>query len=238
MTLEMLYSLLIDVVAVFVGLFIVFRAYKMGFLRSVVLLIGYVASIIAALYLSNIIASYLYDNFIRVAIIENINQTMTAVTEGTITAAVPLILEMLPAFLSGTVLSSLGGQENVIKILEEQTGGIVENLGIAVADFVVQPIVYSLLQAVICLLIFIFCVIIVKIIAKIFKGFYAIPILGTLNCILGGILGIVQAGVYLLLFGLLADAVVALTSNSLSWFNDGILNSTIVFKYFYQFFGT
>lgn len=229
-----IYSMAIDVIAVFIVLFSVYRAYKLGFLRSMVLLIGYVLSIFAAFYFSNLITNLLYDNVIRAQVIKSVDETILGMAEiSNIATTVPAILAMLPNFLSRAISTSLGGNEAIIAMLEEKTSGIIDNISIVVSDFIVKPIVYALLQTLLCLIIFIICVIIVKTIAKIFKGFYVIPILGTVNSLLGGVLGIIQSGVFLLLLGLVSSAVIAIIGNSCSWFNNDILNSTYIFKYFY-----
>ncbi|MFZ2537275.1 MAG: CvpA family protein [Oscillospiraceae bacterium] len=227
------YSFIIDVVTALIGFFIIYGAYRKGFIRSIILVIGYVFSIFLAIYLSKIVSVYLFDNFIRTLIIENINNTVaTNAGVASVAMVIPAILSKLPRVILNPILSSFGGENELIKLIDNQTGGILEKLGSVIADNVVAPIVLSLLEVISCLIIFILCTIIVKIIAKMFKGLYAIPIIGPINSILGGALGIVQTGIVFYLLALIISTVISLTANELPWINNQVMNSTYILRHF------
>ena len=122
----------------------------------------------------------------------------------------------------------------MLRTLEETTGGILGNLGNAIETVVVKPIVVFLLQTVLCLLIFAVCAIIVKAIAAMFRKFYELPILGPINSILGGVIGIFEAAIVLFVLALAVSVVIALTSNELKWLNTNVIESTNLFRVFYD----
>ena len=86
-----------------------------------------------------------------------------------------------------------------------------------------------------CLLIFVICVIIVKMIASLFKRFYKIPILGPVNSFLGGAVGVLKAAVLLYILAVAASFAVSVTANQLSWFNTDIISHSHIFSGFYNF---
>ncbi len=227
------YSFIIDVVTALIGFFIIYGAYRKGFIRSIILVIGYVFSIFLAIYLSKIVSVYLFDNFIRASIIENINKTVAANTGAvSVSVVVPAILAKLPPILQNPILGSFGGEGELIKLIDNQTGGILDKLGSVIADNVVAPIILSLMEVISCFIIFILCTIFVKIIAKMFKGIYAIPIIGPINSILGGLLGIIQTGIVFYLLALIVSTIISLTANELPWINNEVVNSTYIIRHF------
>lgn len=72
-------------------------------------------------------------------------------------------------------------------------------------------------------------------VASLFKGFYAIPILGPVNAVLGGIVGIFKAGIILYVLAIVGSMVISLSGDKLSWFNSGIVENSHIFKWFYNF---
>lgn len=227
------YSLIIDGITAFIGLLIIYNGYKKGFIRSVILVIGYVFSIFFAIYLSKILSVYLYDNFIRDLIIENIDKTIAANT-GQISVAgiVPVVLSKLPKIIINPIIGDSGGMNHLNQLIIDQTDGSLTKLSQAIVDNIFSPIILQLMKVILCLIIFILCTIIVKIIAKMFKGIYAIPIIGPINSILGGLLGIVQAGIAYYLIALVISIIISLTANELPWINNEVMKSTYILRHF------
>lgn len=231
-----LFSLVLDIVLLVTALLLIRRAYRNGFLRSVVLFVGLLAAIFLSIGLSRWLANVLYEQCFRSAVIEQVNEVVQS-TAGEVSIADLFedLMGALPGFFRNPVLSVFGGQEQISAQLQEQTGGVLDSLGRVVADTIVGPIAISLLQVICCLLIFLICVIIVRLAASLFKGLYAVPILGTVNSVLGAVVGVFQAAIGIYILALLAYIVVSMTGNTLSWLNREIIDNTYLFRWFYRF---
>lgn len=230
------YAILIDLIVGLVALLIVIGGWKKGFLRMAVLLVGYVASVIAAFWLSKWVAGTVYQYFIRDAIAQSIDKAVSMSSEGLPFGAVlSNVFDKLPGFVVNPILAGFGGEEALVEGLQNMTGGVLAQLGPVITDTIVEPIITSLIQMFSCLLIFIVCVIIVKTVAAAFKGFYAIPILGPVNSALGAVLGFVKAAILLWLAALVVSMLVALSADSWSWLNTQIIDRTVLFKPLYHF---
>lgn len=230
------YSVLLDVIILLIAVVIIISSYRKGFVRSIIMLAGYIASIFAAIWLSKVLSAYIFDNYMHDAIIKNIEQTISQSAKGSSFAAVlTSIFDKLPSVIVAPLLASFGGEEKIIAKLQESTGGAVSKLSSTVSDTVVAPIVTVLLQMFFCLLIFTVCVIIVKMISSLFKGFYSIPVLGPINSILGAGIGVLKAGIVIYVLAIAAYIVISLTGNHLPWLNTNIINKSILFKEFYNF---
>ena len=217
-------------------LLIVISSYKKGFLRSIVLLVGYAASVFAALGLSRWLSGAVFRQFLYHPIVDSVNKTVGATAEGIpFSEVLSNVFDKLPGFVVNPILATFGGEEKIISDLQSSTGGALSLLGKSLTDTVISPVVTLLLQMLFCLLIFIICVIIVKMIASLFKRFYKIPILGPVNSLLGGIVGILKAVVILYILAIAASFMISITANQLSWFNTDIIFHSHIFNGFYNF---
>lgn len=227
-----LYDLL---VVVFIG-FMVLRSYRFGFLRQMVLIIGYIFALIGALYLSQMIAQWCCDTFLRGFFLEKMSAIVgNGVQTGseTVTQAVEQLSGALPSFIQSMLHACFGGQEKLLLLIQEGTQGVVSELPVFLTDHVLMPVIIFAVRVIFCLMLFVLFAIIVRAIARLFKHFYAIPILGTVNSMLGGLLGFAQAAIYLYLIGMVLQFVISLTGNGLEWCNDSILLSTRILRIFY-----
>ncbi len=230
-----IYSIILDIITAVIGIGIVISAYKKGFLRSIILFVGYIASIFVAIYLSKFISSFIYTNFIRESIVNSVqNLALTNPQSVDVSIIVNQFLESLPKIFSSSLIAYFGGSQEIVNNITESTTGAVNNLGILVADTIAKPIITGLLQTISCIIVFFICIFIVKLVSKLFGGFYAVPILGTVNSVLGGIVGVAQAAIWLFVLGVIGKMIISFTANSLTYFNIDIINNTYLYNFFYH----
>lgn len=228
--------LIIDIASVFIFLIIVYKSYKLGFLRAVVQLVGYVASLFAALFLSVQIRDWLYNNIIRVKIISSVEGIAESASSSAASSIVPFFMDSLPqVFFRPLVTKSFGSEEEIISYLEKTVDSAALSLGEIIADDIIGPIVSFCMTALFFVIIFIICIVIVNLISTLFKRFYAIPILGTLNSLLGGVIGLLKAPVILVVIGAIASLICTYSANEIDWFNSGLIEQTVIFKQFVIF---
>lgn len=230
-------SVVLDFIAVAVFTALVVKGYKKGFLKTIVLATGTLASLLVAFWLSRWLADLIFANMIRGSVLQNISDTLSGLSNSTSAAgAVPAVIAALPAFILNPMLVQYGSKETMIVEIQKNVGDTLSDLGETITDTVVSPVVTMLLQMVLCLLIFIICVIIIKIIAKALGAVRRIPLVGTLNAVLGAVVGAVQGLIVLFLLGLVGNVLISLSGNALGWFNTEIIGKSFVYQFFYQFF--
>lgn len=229
-----IYSYIIDFIIVVIAFFTVIDAFKKGFLRSVVLLVGYFVAAIVTVKLSGYLATYIYDRFIYQNIVDNINSAVVAgLANMNIDEVVLASLSALPTFLSSLLKVNFGGVEGIKINLEQTKTTIEQNAGSTITDTIITQTIVPLLEVIFCILIFVILCGVVKAIASIFKNFYEIPILGPINSLLGGIMGIAQAIIMILILAVISNIVISMTDNNLSFYNNSILQNTFIFKWFF-----
>ena len=87
-----------------------------------------------------------------------------------------------------------------------------------------------------CLLIFILCAIIIRALASVFGAVRKIPVVGTLNAVLGAGVGVVFAVLVLFLLGIAGSLFIALSAGGVSWFNQEIIDQSFVYRFFFGLF--
>lgn len=227
--------MILDVILILIAFIIIVASYKRGFLRSIILIAGYVASIIVAVVFSKLLSPWIFNTFMRNGIIENIN----GIVENTVGSAnIPQVIteffETLPQFLISLIDMSFGGNDTLVANIESSTNGMIANIGTAIADVVIMPLIVMLLQSILCIVIFLICLFIVKGVSSLFKSFYEVPILGKVNAVLGGVIGIGIAFVWLFILMIILKTIISFTGNSLTYLNTEVVEKTYIFKWLYQ----
>lgn len=227
-------SITIDIIAITIIVIYVWRSYTVGFVRSLILFVGNIASLIISYYLGKILALSAYSLFIA-SEIEKISLSVAAkITNETAPVYIlDTLLEQLPVSMEETALSYLGGRENAINYIAEQTSGAYSTVNDIVTN-VLKSLAIFLLQAVFCIILFVICMFIVNIVAKIVGKIFTLPIVGPINSILGGVLGLLQAIIILCILGFIINAGVIYLADETSTINDSLMQSTFIFKYFYN----
>ncbi|MBQ4100370.1 MAG: CvpA family protein [Oscillospiraceae bacterium] len=182
-------SIILDIILVVVLLLCVFEGYKKGFLKSLVGLIGKIASIIVSAYISLPIAQYLYNNIISHRLANIIKNALMA----------PNQMEAISEFLSHptiTMLSSVGiaipsaeqlvsfGEDSAVRLFTSGAAADFLTSFIRIVLFVVLMFAFNLIISVV-----------IKLIVKITK----LPLIGTVDKTLGVILGIAKGAIWVLI---------------------------------------
>lgn len=227
-------DIIIDLIAILVIAVYIWRSYTVGFVRSLILFLGKIASLIVSYYFGKILALGAYTMFIASKIEEIAVSVATKISTETAPAYVlDTILEQIPESIEETTLSFLGGRENAVSFITEQMSGTYTPINELVTN-VLKSLSIFLLQAVFCTILFIICMFIVNIVAKIVGAVFKLPIVGPINSILGGVLGLLQAIIILSIVGFIVNAGVMYLADDTSTINDSLMQSTFVFKHFYN----
>lgn len=229
-----LYSIILDVITVIAAAFIIGAAYKRGFIRTVIIVVGYLAAIFLAITLSGIIAELVYNNFIRDELIAKLGEiTANAVNPNDIASVTNEIIGVLPKMFSSSIYAHYGTAEEIAQIFSGAANGAVAEYGTIITDNVLSPIIIGLIQTISCILIFLLAAFLVRLISRIFKVVHAVPVIGFINSLMGAVLGLVQAGIILFIFAVIGRMIISFSSNSWEFFNSEIIESSYIFKFFY-----
>lgn len=105
----------------------------------------------------------------------------------------------------------------------------------AVINGIVEPCVRIAVQTIAFAVIFIVVSILLNLLAKLLEFVNKIPVIGGLNAFCGGVVGVVQGLLTICVVCLAVRMVTVLTGGNIMFFNNAAIDSSIIFKYFYDF---
>lgn len=142
--------------------------------------------------------------------------------------------EAVPALgLEGKTIDDIdsGLVNNVVVSVVESSG----NPGKAILDNVAKPVILVPLRTVIFVVLFFLVFIILSIIIRATSVVNKLPVIGKLNSLLGGVLGLVQGLVIVFIVVIIAHMAVAISNNTLIFLNEMTINKSYAFSWVYNF---
>ena len=109
------------------------------------------------------------------------------------------------------------------------------NIRDAVIDGIVKPCFNVTVQTIVFSVIFFAVVIILNLVAKLLKFVNKIPVIGGFNSFCGGLVGIVQGLITVCVVCLLVRVIVVMSGGNIIFFNNAVIDSTMIFSFFYDF---
>lgn len=186
---------------------------RRGFLSGLVGLVGSVAGILAGVYASRNWASSLYYDNIGVTIGETVTKSM-AETGGDLAAAINSI-----SFLPDAV------REKLTTALTNLTAAAVPQIVNALA-----PVLLPMLQAVFFLLVWVAARALFHLLARWLRGINALPLVGTVNKVLGFALGFVSGTLNCWILSLALWLIATVSGGKLEVLNFSVLQSSALYR--------
>lgn len=224
-------ALIIDMVIIAIVAFVVWRSAAHGFVRTVIEMVGYILAALLSITLSGIAADSIYTNAIRPAVIESVEDQIYNASLNT-EEQVDAIWEELPSFVTGT-LDLFGSKE---KFVSDISGSIVSqsaDVSARVADSIVKPIVVNTVKMLLSTILFIVLFAAVKFLARHINRLFRLPLISSVNSLLGGAIGFAKA---FIIIGLIVFIIkIAVASMGRLWiFDEDLIKDTYLFRFMYN----
>jgi len=211
---------IIDIVLLAVILISAIKCFTDGFATSVVKLVGNIAGLVAAWFVSKRWAPMIFENMFRENMVE---KTYTYIQD---TSKVLNVQELLIEF-TGELPAALM-QEFVAKAEELLAQTITPTMEMAqqIVDTIVGPAVTVIITLVIFAMAVAVFSIVATLLAKAFKAINRIPVIGFANRLGGFAVGAVTGIIYVILISCVLSIIAIITENSLTFLNMEVLNQS------------
>lgn len=223
-------GIIIDVLILLVLFLCYKKGAKDGFAKTLVSLLGFVIAAVLASMLCAPISEAVYDktmskpinDAVSSALIGDEETSFVGLDKNTISTAVEEGINSLPSFIRDiTGLESK--KEEIVANVNESTNATVSKICDTVCESYIRPVVIKILSAIVFLLLFVAVWLICKIVAKMLKIINKLPLLGGLNKLLGGIIGLVRGVIFALV---ICFCIVVFTADGASIF--GVITAQTV----------
>ncbi|MDD4700110.1 MAG: CvpA family protein [Oscillospiraceae bacterium] len=221
-------GIILDLIIVAIVLFIVLQSAKHGFVRTFIELTGFILALMIAVSISGTLATQIFDNQIGPKISSGIEDKL--LEKGT--SVVDSIKESLPSFVvSGADALKI----DINAIAQQNTGDSMSQVADNITLTVARPIITALMQAFLTTLIFAVLMFLVRFLAKAINKIFNLPIVGSINKILGGCIGVAKGVVIAAAFCFILSTIISVTNNGFFIFTKEAIDSSYIFKYICTF---
>lgn len=140
-----------------------------------------------------------------------------------------------PTVLTEILESVSGAENNVRSVVSVFLSGDRSATAEAVESHIVAPAVKLVLKGIIWVVMMFILMIVSRNIANAFRGLNAVPIIGPINSLLGGLLGLAEGIVLIYVISQLVRLVCYFTGGSLMFLNTETVQATYIFKHLFYF---
>lgn len=218
-------SIVLDVLIVALLVIFLLIGKKKGFVCTAIELLGWIAVAVFAIPLAQTAANWVYDVCIDNSICNAVNKTIVETSDGSLITAINDYIAKLPSFVS----SQLAENEITASYILNQ-GELNDNIAGAVSN-AVKPIIIPLISAIISIILAIVGIFCVRLLAKVCGGIVnRIPIVGSVNGLLGAMLGLVKGAVITGIAVFIISTVLNIRTEGIFGITSETVNNTYIFK--------
>ncbi len=192
-------NIILDVILLTIFVAFVFTAAKKGFMLSLLELIAVIVALSLSYQFSPVVAQAAYDNIVEEKLVETVETEIDEnLNISSSTTQAEMVLESMPGFMV-SFASSVGIELDEVKAKITSETFSAENLATELVEKIAQPIVVAALTAISFLLLSAVLMFALKWVASLLSKIFKLPLLGTVNKALGGVLGACK-GVMVIIF--------------------------------------
>jgi len=204
---DIVIGIIIDIVILLILFLCYKKGAKDGFAKTLVSLLGFVIAIVVASALCAPVSEAVYDNVVRTPIEDAVSSVVsgpeidssTPISQGAdISGTIEEGIDSLPSFIKD-ITGIDEKKDEIISTVNAEKEKTIEKIVNTVCDGYIRPVIIKVLSVFVFLILFLAVWLICKIAAKLLKIINKIPLLGGVNKLLGGIIGLVRGLVIVLI---------------------------------------
>lgn len=227
-------AIVLDLILLALFIFIVFCSYRRGFVRTVVELAGYVLVCVLAFVCTGPMSGWIFDTFMEEPVTRSAAAAIQSQVGDSAVEAAGSFWSQLPDFVTQGAAGFGITEEGLAAALQKGLDGS-EGMAGAVTNYVARPILTGMTRVILIIVIFLVGMLLVRLLARTINRMFQLPVIGTVNRVLGGALGLVKATLLVLLLCWLVGAVAALAGGDFGMQLRDAVQRTWLFKWLYGF---
>ncbi len=215
-----------DLFALLIVIWLVWDCARKGFMRKILGFLGAVASAAGAAFFSGPVALWLYNVLVRDLIRAVLSRRIAKSLEEGL-AATGGLLNAMPQWVSRMA------QQDTDFPLPRAVDQVLPAVEELIDAILAQPVL-MLLRGLCFFAIFTLLSLLARYLVHLLGGINALPLIGPLNTVLGGVLGVGQALLLLYLIAIVAHIYVAYSGGGTGLFSDSSMREGFLFGFFYR----
>lgn len=187
--------MLFDILIILILILFVVVGFFRGALKSVAGLLAFVAAILIAVYFSKLSANWFYETFILDELVNGVSTTLKDFSANSLTQGIEAFLQSLPKYIANALTSSGVDLQNFFSEMYSSSADIISSS----VETTLKPVFISIFTFVFGILYFLLVFIVLKVIVHFACKVAKLPLLNTVNRVLGCVIGLIY-GVMFVLF--------------------------------------
>lgn len=219
-------SIVLDVIVLAIIVITAIISAKKGFVATVIEFVGLLLAFYLAFTLSTTVANFTYDKFISPSIKETVIEEIGQKADNTIDS----VWDSLPGIvISGA--NTLGiEKEDIFDGVGSASASTAEEIANTVDEKIAKPVITIFIRTLLAFVLFVVCIFLVRILAKVLNKLFTFSIIGKLNRLLGGILGAGKGIIFACAVVLLLSTIAAVAKNGFLIFTTENIEKSFLFK--------
>ncbi len=223
-------SIILDLIIVAIIVLMVLLSAKRGFVRVAIELVGFILAVFISFTISTPLAGTTYDKLIEPKIVSVVTETVGDVAIGSADSAANHVWEGMPDWIKNNADKFGFSKENIDKEINENLTNGVDSIVLSVSQKDLRPIVTKPLGIIYSLIFSLVLIQLVKPLAKLINKLFTFSVIGKLNRILGGTVGLLKGILFASLLCIFVSLIVSFSANGFlgitqeviekSWFFD------------------
>ncbi len=226
---------LLDGLTVAVIVLFTVSAYKKGFLNAVVRFLGTLIAFIFSMVASAPAAEFIFDNYLAESIASVVKTHMGSIKEVDVAAFADGMSELisdLPELFAKIMENGFGVHaEEWYALVSAET---VSNMTDAVIENIIAPLATGLIRVLVFCVVFALLKFLVNALAALLIGVNKLPLIGSLNEVLGGVVGAAQGMLYMFIIASIVWLALFAAGGTLGPVSAETVSQTLLFKEFYN----
>lgn len=218
-------ALILDVILIAVIVLTAFHYKKKGFVAGLLDLVGNLLALLVAWIASDRISPTVFENFFKQGLIEKITQTVQE--QGV--SGLTMLVENFSSILPG------GMADEVTRSLQDILGSGAPDLAVRIVDTILTPLIVPMITVVLFFIAFAVCKLVISMLVAVLTNINKIPVIGSVNELLGILVGVAGGVLNVVLLLCLIWAVVAITNNNLPVLNHDMLSGSMMYSLFSKY---
>ena len=219
-------NIILDLIVIAIIVAFAIISAKRGFVRVAVEVAGFIAAVMISLSLSTTLADFTYNKAIEPSIISSVGE----VAENTTADTAENAWEALPDFIKNNAERFGINKEEITRNISSGMGQNTTEIVTDISQNSIKPVAVGILKALYEVILMLVLLVIVKFLARFINKLFSFSLVGKLNKVLGGTLGLVKGLIIAWIFCTAVVLIISFTENGIWIFNSENIEKTYIFK--------
>lgn len=221
---------ILDIAVVAAIVFFTWRCYRKGFIKTAVLLFGFVIAAILARAISTPVSVFTYDNLIKPSVVETLEEKTEEIS-GSIAEKTDALLDGIPAVFKNA--TKIFGETDASETVEEKMNEEGKSIATTLEENVIAPAAKSVIQIILFIVLFFVLAFLIKRLAFLANIFNKLPLVGKVNRLLGAAAGLLEGIVIVFVATSVIYILMFLIGEKFPITNE-MINESLLFKFFFE----